>query len=276
MSRARQGLSVSIVVYRSDEALLRATVTSLARACRQLRTELGVPARLTVVDNAAVEAPLAAVPAGEAERAAFEAVRYVPMEGNPGYGAAHNRAFGEDGGEYHLVLNPDVELDPDALCVGVRYLQQHPPVAGVVPEGRDEAGAPLYLAKREPSLLVLLLRAFAPRLAQRVFARAMAHYEMRDVCARAEPVEVPLASGCFMLLRGEHLAAVGGFCADYFLYFEDFDLSRRLRRVGPLVYLPAMRIVHHGGGAARKGARHIAWFCRSALRYFSAWGWRLF
>jgi hypothetical protein len=266
---------VSIVVHRSDEARLRATVASLARACQRLAAEFGMPARLTIVDNAALEAPLLAVPAGEPERAAFEAVRYVPMDGNPGYGAGHNRALAEDCGEYHLVLNPDVELDADALGTGIRYLQQHPRVAGVVPEGRDEAGEPLYLAKREPSLLVLVLRAFAPPAIRSRFGRAMARYEMRDVCALGEAAEVPLASGCFMLLRGEALFAVGGFCTDYFLYFEDFDLSQRLRRIGPLVYLPAMHIVHYGGGAARKGMRHIAWFCRSALRYFSAWGWRL-
>lgn len=270
-----EGLSVSIVVHRSDEARLRATVASLARACARLAAELGLPARLTIVDNAAREAPLRAVPAGASERAAFAAIRYVPMDGNPGYGAGHNRALAADCGEFHLVLNPDVELDADALGTGIRYLREHPRASGVVPEGRDATGAPLYLAKREPSLLVLLLRAFAPALLRRRFAGEMARYEMRDVCARGEAAEVPLASGCFMLLRGEALREVGGFCVDYFLYFEDFDLSQRLRRVGPLVYLPAMRIVHHGGGAARKGARHVAWFCRSALRYFSAWGWRL-
>ena len=47
---------------------------------------------------------------------------------------------------------------------------------------------------------------------------------------------------------------------------------------GPLVlvsaYVPQARIVHHGGEAARKGAKHIAWFAASAWRFFTRHGWR--
>jgi hypothetical protein len=48
----------------------------------------------------------------------------------------------------------------------------------------------------------------------------------------------------------------------------------RLDRITRTAYLPAMRAVHHGGGAARKGWRHVAWFARSAARFFGKHGWR--
>jgi hypothetical protein len=81
-------------------------------------------------------------------------------------------------------------------------------------------------------------------------------------------------SGCFMLARRKVVDATGGFDPDFFLYFEDFDWSVRLNRVAGSAYVPAVRIVHHGGGAARKGWRHIAWFAKSATRFYRKHGWK--
>jgi hypothetical protein len=60
-----------------------------------------------------------------------------------------------------------------------------------------------------------------------------------------------------------------------------FRLLRRLRPVAALAeggasridYVPAMRIVHHGGNAAQKCA-HIRMFHRGAFRFFDKHGWK--
>ena len=67
-------------------------------------------------------------------------------------------------------------------------------------------------------------------------------------------------SGSFMLLRRKVIESTGGFDPAYFLYFEDFDWSVRLNRITRSAYVPTVRVVHHGGGAARKGWRHIVAF----------------
>lgn len=121
---------------------------------------------------------------------------------------------------------------------------------------------------------MLLLRGFAPGFLRRAFQRRLSNYDMRDVCGAVHTVDVAIASGCFMLVRTSALRAVGGFDSDYFLYFEDFDLSLRLREQGRLVYDPAMRIVHHGGYAASKGRNHLGYFVRSGIRFFHQHGWR--
>ena len=87
-------------------------------------------------------------------------------------------------------------------------------------------------------------------------------------------MDVPIVSGCFMFFRRDVLDAVGGFSPDYFLYFEDFDLSLRVSKVARIAYVPAVRIVHHGGDAARKGLKHIWMFTRSAVTFFNTHGWR--
>jgi GT2 family glycosyltransferase len=65
-----------------------------------------------------------------------------------------------------------------------------------------------------------------------------------------------------MLCRTRELKNIGGFSPEYFLYFEDFDLSRRLEKK---VLLPTMKIIHLGGNTARKGLKHIKLFLKSYL-----------
>lgn len=91
----------------------------------------------------------------------------------------------------------------------------------------------------------------------------MDHYELRDRLGPETKTPVggiPIASGCFMLMKADVARTAGGFGSTYFLYFEDFDLSLRLAQHGDIVYLPAMRIRHAGGGAGRKGWRHLVMF----------------
>jgi GT2 family glycosyltransferase len=100
---------------------------------------------------------------------------------------------------------------------------------------------------------------------------------MRDVMQRATGKTispVPVMSGSCMLLRRKAIDATGGFDPTFFLYFEDFDWSVRLNRVTQSAYVPSVRVVHHGGGAARKHWRHTAYFGRSAVRRFNKNRWR--
>jgi GT2 family glycosyltransferase len=77
-----------------------------------------------------------------------------------------------------------------------------------------------------------------------------------------------------MICRSKEVLNAGGFDPHYFLYFEDFDLSLRLKDQGKLVFHPGMKIIHGGGHAARKGISHIIHFVRSALRFFNTHGWK--
>ena len=80
--------------------------------------------------------------------------------------------------------------------------------------------------------------------------------------------------------HAERLRAVlreaGGFDPRFFLYFEDYDLSLRVARKTRIAYVPAVKVVHHGGHAARKGLRHIGLFVRGAATFFRLHGWKWF
>ena len=268
--------SAAIVTFRSNQPLLRRAVASLAVAVLAARQAgLVGAAHLVVVDNGpgddrgGIERALAAWPdeAGPVE--------IVAGQGNIGYGRANNLALARVRSALHLVMNPDVELAQDALAAAVRSLEAHPEVVLLAPAVCGDDGAVQYLCKRYPSVWVLFLRGFAPRALRERFAARLDAYEMRDAIGAAYVPGVPLASGCFMLARTAAMRAAGGFDPRYFMYFEDYDLSLRMAAQGTVAYEPTVRIVHHGGEAARKGWRHVGWFVRSAGRFFSRHGWKL-
>ena len=207
-------------------------------------------------------------------RSDFFQINYRALAENRGFGAGHNHVIPALDSDFHLVLNPDVELAETALSTGLESLRDADDTVLVSPRVTTGDGRREYLCKRYPSVLVLLLRAFAPRVVRNVFHRRLDRYQMRDACSGDRVVDVLLASGCFMLLRTAALRAVGGFDERYFLYFEDFDLSLRLGRQGRLLFNPAVQIIHHGGYAASKGLRHVRYFIASGITFFRQHGWR--
>lgn len=266
-------LSISIVTYKADLALLSQTLRSLAVAVNVLRK--GSPSAtvaLTVVNNGG--------------RDVREEVRqflpdwvdchHIDNPRNIGFGRAHNLAIFSADSAYHLVLNPDIEFESDSLVKALSWFSRHPSVCALSPDVVDQGGRRSFLCRRFPRISVLLVRAFGARWLRRLARDALATYEMRDLIDGSQVIfDPPLISGCWMLFRTDSLRAIGGFDPGYFLYFEDYDLSLRIAKLGRLAYVPSVRVAHAGGGAAQKGFWHICLFCRSAIRFYRRHGWRL-
>lgn len=199
----------------------------------------------------------------------------ISGHGNVGYGRGHNLAIERAASRYHLILNPDVEIEPIALVRAVDFMDAHPEVGLLTPAIVDDTGQLQYLCRQYPTLTDLFVRGFLPRVVRGLFATRLARYEMRSQINERDTVWDPLiVSGCFMLFRTDVLKKLGGFDARYFLYFEDYDLSLRTHAVARVAYVPAVRVLHHGGGAARKGGAHIRMFVASAFKFFNRFGWK--
>ena len=237
-------------------------------------------ANVVLIDNTGTRASAAAMikVARDIFRDADVTMNYLHGHANIGYGAAHNLVMHGGNTHYHLVLNPDVELAADALPRAFRYLGEHAEIGALAPSSRREDGTREYICKRYPTVFDLALRGFAPRALKYLFRKRLDRYEMRDLVDRVAIDQtispIPVMSGSFMFVRRKAIEATGGFDPRFFLYFEDFDWSVRLNRVTRTAYVPAVQVVHHGGGAARKGLRHIGYFLRSGARFFNKHGWK--
>ncbi|MBN3723538.1 glycosyltransferase [Burkholderia sp. Ac-20379] len=272
---AHPTLAISIVVYRPDLPVLTRTIERLAGAIAHARAARGsLSAVVVLIDNGGL-APEAGADLLQRLNLTDIEGRIVSGHGNVGYGRGHNLAIGAAETGFHLILNPDIDLAPDALSQAFAFLDSHPEVGLLSPYVAGPDGAMQYLCRRRPTVVSLFVRGFLPARWRAPFAALLADYEMRDVIDGEHVLfDPPIVSGCFMLFRAEILRKVGGFDPRYFLYFEDYDLSLRAHEVTRVAYVPAVRTAHYGGHAARKGWLHVKLFGASAFKFFNRFGWR--
>lgn len=264
-----RSLSISCVTYASNEAVLLNTLNSLAVACAYARS-LGELANtsLTLIDNGPDYKNLELIQQlAERYSTNFDSIHIKTGHGNLGYGRGHNLTIHETASEYHLVLNPDVVLDKTSLAIALTYMAENADVGLLAPDARGENGERQYIAKRQPTFSVLLARALNRPWLNRRLKKQLEYYECRDLIPAKKPVEVELASGCFMFFRTSILQRVGGFNPIFFMYFEDFDLSLRVSNKSKIMHHPKIAIVHLGGSATKKNFRRICYFVKAMLQF---------
>lgn len=248
-------LNISIVIYEN----VPQSVFALLDVCLH---ESAVN-RLFVIDNS--KQPHAALQ--------MSGVEYIYNGGrNLGYGKAHNIALRqtmEQGVPFHLVVNPDVELQADSLSLLLEKMLSDERIGLLMPKVLSPDGEVQHLCKLLPTPSDLWLRRFAP---QRYARCRRLRFEMRFADYDKEMI-VPYLSGCFMLLRTDVLRRAGLFDERFFLYPEDVDLSRRMFLHGKNLYFPDVKIVHAHERASYKSVRLLSLHAWNMCKYFCKWGW---
>ena len=247
--------SASIVVFRSIPDVAVRLVEDLSEQCDQV----------WVIDNT----PQPVLANGDDKFASLRNVHYLPHGRNVGYGAGHNialRMVSDRSHHIHLVVNPDVEIEAETVNTLVAYFDD-PQVGLVMPRIVYPDGATQQLARRVPRP-----RDVARRIVKPYFNLPDGSYELADADWDYDQ-RVPVVSGCFMALRGSTLKQVGQFDDRFFMYFEDYDLSRRFAARSIVLSTHSPRVVHHHGRESRSSHKMARTHLKSAWQYFRKWGW---
>lgn len=249
----------SIVIYNNLPVVIRRAIES-SLSC-------SLPIELHVIDNSptnALKLSLADLP-----------VKYHFCGCNTGYGRGHNRSLEEClESKYHIIINPDIIVAPLTIEALSCFMDENPDIGIVSPRVLNEDGSIQNLNKRYPSVFDLFARRFIPKSFHYLIQRRMDRYEMKDI-GYDNICDVECISGCFMFCRTEALKAVGGFDDRYFMYFEDFDLSRKIQLAGyRTVYYPHATVTHLWERASHKSLKMLWVFIVSMSRYFNKWSWK--
>jgi N-acetylglucosaminyl-diphospho-decaprenol L-rhamnosyltransferase len=225
-------LSIIIVNWNSAE-FVRRCLQSIYAGTK------GCDFEVIVVDNASFDK------CGEICRGEFAGAKFLSSSTNLGFAKANNLGAERAAGRNLLFLNPDTEVQDDALRKMIWFL-----------DATSEAGiAGCRLLNTDKSLQTSCVQAFPSILNQvldteqlrRAFPRlrfwgTQALHSHRD----AAPVEV--VSGACLMIKADVFRAVGGFTPTYFMYAEDADLCFKVHKAGwESYYLPSPSVVHHGG-----------------------------
>jgi len=261
-------LTISIVTYNPNFIELENTLNSLKVALNGF--SIG-SFSVTIIDNSASDEVSSFL------KHNFEdfPIKLIYGQGNIGFGRAHN-LVNKEMGEFHLILNPDIQLAPDALVNALAFMKSNDNCGLLSPHASWPDGKRQYLCKRYPAAFDLILRGFAPARIRTLFSSRLARYEMQTQTQDEIYWNSPIVSGCFMMFRTRILIDLHGFNDDFFLYFEDFDLSLRSGKLADTAYVPSVKVIHSGGNASKKGFWHIKVFIRSAITFYRTHGIKLF
>jgi GT2 family glycosyltransferase len=222
---AGRGLAVDVAIVNWN------TSPAALAAARAFVASEDAEARVTIYDNASTDEEREIL-----EREAGPLVNLVLAPRNNGYGAAANAALTGGDAPFVCVSNADVRPEPRMLAA-LAHASWDP--------GTGMAG-PLFTGggnrhhARIPSGPVLLARLFAGRVGTRT----------PPLPQSGETVAVEQPSGACFVTRRDVWEAVGGFDEDFFLWYEDVDLARRLLHSGRRNVVAGAAVAHHQGGSS--------------------------
>ncbi|WP_205967551.1 glycosyltransferase [Aquisalinus luteolus] len=198
--------------------------------------------------------------------ASFPSVHVLRLPSNLGYAAGNNAAMRLIRGlpyEFIWILNPDMEVTPEALEQHVQAAEEHKNISlfgGIICRGDDKkrvASAGGYISFEDG-----------------MSTGQMYAGEQVSVLPK-EPYTVDFVTGASVFLRKPVLDKIGYIPEDYFLYFEETHwLIEASRKGEPCMVLPNVLLAHHKrseeGGLPAK--YYFYYYLRNSLVFASRIG----
>jgi GT2 family glycosyltransferase len=198
-------------------------------------------------------------------RAGFPQVHIIESSENYGFGYGHNQILKRVASRYHMVVNPDIQFVEHTAERLVRFLEHNPKVGMVTPQIRNLDGSEQFLPKRDPKFSYVILSKLKPfRFYRDEYTRSGEKF--------TKPTRILSSTGCFFIIRTELFRENNGFDERYFMYFEDADLSRSIRKRGAVVFYPKAYVYHAWKRDNTRSLRGIRIFLTSMMKYF--WKWK--
>ena len=254
-------ISISIVTYNSDR-VIKYCLDSIFKHIKNVQYEI------IIVDNGSTDNTVKNI------KSNFKNVRII-QNNNIGFGAAHNKAIKLGRGEYHLVINPDIIFTENTIEKLINFMEENSDVGLISPKIVFPDGTIQHLCKRSPCLFDLYVRRFTPGFIQDLFKKRIDYFEMRET-GYNKIMDVPYLSGSVMLFRGSILEEIGGFDENFYIYFEDADITQRAAEISRAVFYPYTSVIHLWERGSHKNIKLLFISLVSTAKYFNKWGWKIF
>jgi GT2 family glycosyltransferase len=235
-------LSIAIVSYNTKEVLL-----DCIRSVHAHTT--AITFEVIVIDNDSRDGTVAAL------KEVYPDMRVIANPDNRGFAKAVNQALAVSRGRHVLLLNSDTIVKDQALATMGAYLDDHPDVGAVSCKQWTGDGHLNQTCFPFPSIRDhLFYSALFQRIAPTMQAAAAATHAVD--CTQSQDVD--WANGACLMVRRSLLQQLGGLDEEFFMYFEDVDLCRRLRQQGYRVrHVAEAEIVHFIGRSSGRDRERL-------------------
>lgn len=174
-------------------------------------------------------------------------VKLIQNKENLGFGKANNIGVKASKGDYLFFLNPDCEIEKNSVEKLTNFLDQNENVAVVGPKLLNSNGSIQKEMSPFPTVFsetfVLLRLHKFPLLRNLVYP----NYDY------TKTQEAKHLMGAALMIRRSVFEQVGGFDENFFLWFEETDLLKRIKQNGyKIFYYPKVSVKHLIGQSTRQ------------------------
>lgn len=198
----------------------------------------------------------------------YPKVIYIENEVNNGLGGGVNLGNGKAQGEYIYVINPDMVLEKDSTHILYSFLQKRKNAGLVSPsytlENGERPALQVGTKKLTPLRGAVALSAISSIFKNNKIYKDFYITDRND----SKDLEVDAVPGGAFLIKKSIYDSVEGFDKKFFLYFEEHDLSNRIKDLGFKNYIVAKAKVFHIGGIDSVNLRNTKTFQNSRFYYF--------
>lgn len=189
---------------------------------------------------------------------------------NKGFGAGHNSIINDLKSDFHIVMNPDIEIcDLKGFKNSIKYMEQNKKVVLLSPMVKNMDGTIQYLNRRKHTVLDLALRF----LGTGFLKKRQEYFVKKDTGYNSIQIDEN-ATGCFMILRTTVFKKIAGFDTRFFMYFEDADLTYRCEKEGVVIFYPYFT-VKHMWKRDNHNLNGLINELKSMITFFNKWGWKI-
>jgi len=186
----------------------------------------------------------------------FPDVQIIKQQENIGFGAANNAGAKIAQGKYLLLLNPDTEILTDDLEGIFEKFEKNEEISVIGPRlitGKDKTQE--WCAGKEFTFWRLIKNNFSI-------------IESKEIWESKNETLADWVSGAAFFVKKEIFYKIGGFDENFFMYFEDEELCRRIRKAGyGILYYPEVSIKHFGGQCRESFLKQKIQFFKSMACY---------
>ncbi len=247
-------ISLSIVTYNSEKYISQSIDTILENTKNS-------DFCIYIIDNGSTDRSVEIIKSKNCSR-----IVLIENKTNIGFGKGHNMALKAANSKYHFFVNPDIVIKDDVIYKMSQYFEEHEDVGVVTPKILYPDGRLQLLPKRNPRFIYLVAR----RLHFKFLKRYREEYEMISM-GQNEIFDIEFCTGSFMAARTDVLKKVGGFDERYFMYFEDADLTREIRKYARAQYNPNFVVYHDWERAGSKQLKYMFIQIGSMILYKLKW-----
>jgi GT2 family glycosyltransferase len=186
---------------------------------------------------------------------------------NRGFSKACNLGAQQATGKYLFFLNPDTQLQSNTIRKLVKKISSDKKIGIIAPQLLDKQKKPYRSYSLQPRFLTApILFSFIRSLLPKDIICTLHSYEC-DTLKETKYVEA--VSGAAMMIEKKLFHTIGGFDEDLFLYWEDYEICKKVTVIGKkILYYSQAKLTHTQGGATKNKVKALQLFQQSRFIFF--------